>query len=98
MSSSKRNFGKNQRRCQNAGANGEQHYLDLGADREHGENGVRGEMGRMGIIGAHNNDEDTLSSKEKFVLHQADPVSEFRSAMASLSHDPPQPSQKEPNF
>jgi hypothetical protein len=41
------------------------------------------QIGRRGANGAQQNDDDTLSSGEDFILHEAGPINEFRSAMAS---------------
>ena len=88
-------MGKNSRRHQNVGANGArgangaqgaigaQPQLDWGADGAQGANGARAQMGRRGANGAQQNDDDTLSSGEEFILHEAGPVTEFKSAMAS---------------
>ena len=88
-------MGKNSRRHQNVGANGArgangaqgaigaQPQLDWGADGARGANGARAQMGRMGANGAHQNNDDTLSSGEEFIPHGAGPVTEFKSAMAS---------------
>ena len=85
MGSSKRHLGKNSRRHQNVGAKGAR-----GAGRNWGATSVRlgrrwgaGRKWGAGANGAQQNDDDTLSSGEDFILHEAGPVTEFRSAMAS---------------
>ena len=98
MGSCKIQMGSKSRRHQKEGAiraqgangaqidNGLQPQLDLGADGALGANGAQAQLGRIRANVAKHKDDDTLSSQEEFILHEAGPVTDHKSAMA-----PPRP-------